>query len=110
MVKDNRVYVHHILDSIRHIEEFLKQVDEEQFSRSRMWQDAFVREIEIIGEAARHVDENFRKQRPQIPWIDMIGMRNKLIHDYFEVNMPMVWDVVTKDIPALKEALAACLL
>ena len=75
-----------------------------------MWQDAFVREIEIIGEAARHVDENFCKQHPQVPWVDMVGMRNKLIHDYFEVNMPMVWDVATKDIPALKEALAACLL
>lgn len=112
MVKDNLVYVHHILDSIEHLESFLSEInyDEKIFASKLYWQNAFIRELEIIGEAANQTDNQFIKDHPEVPWIDMIGMRHKLIHDYFEIKLEIVWDVVTIDIPKLKEPLLKILL
>ncbi len=66
--------------------------------RNRMLQDAVIREIEIIGEAARNVSREFRNKNPGIPWREMVGMRDKLIHGYFGVDLDAVWETATKDI------------
>ena len=105
MVRDNTVYVRHILDAISHIEGFLNEVDEDRFSRDIHWQNAFIRELEVIGEASRKIDPEFLKIHPEIPWADIIGMRHKLINDYFEVALPQVWDTATIDIPKIKPML-----
>ena len=105
MVKNNLIYIHHILESMAHIEDFLKQVNELKFSQDKHWQNAFIREIQVIGEAARHISADFQKQHSIIPWVDIIGMRHKLFHDYFEIDLPLVWDVATIDIPRLKPLL-----
>lgn len=105
MVKDNTIYIRHILDSVEHIEGFLSEIDETKFSRDIHWQNAFVRELEVIGEAARHIDPEFLKSHPEVPWADIIGMRHKLIHDYFEIKLPLVWDTATIDIPKIKPLL-----
>jgi uncharacterized protein with HEPN domain len=107
MIKDNSVYTKHILESVEHIEQFLEEInyDEIVFSANLHWQNAFIRELEIIGEAANKLDKTFLAKNPEIPWENIIGMRHKLIHDYFEVKMELVWDVATVDLPKLKPEL-----
>lgn len=107
MIKDNSVYLKHILGSIAHIEQFLEEINhsEEIFSGKLHWQNAFVRELEVIGEAANQLDKEFIAQHSNIPWENIIGMRHKLIHDYFEIKMELVWDTVIIDLPRLKPQL-----
>jgi uncharacterized protein with HEPN domain len=78
----------------------------EQFERSRLVQDAVIREIMIIGEAARHISSSLREANPEIPWSSIIGMSNILIHEYFEIDVPEVWKTVQADLPVLKMQLS----
>ena len=105
MSKDNTVFLKHILDAIDIIEDYLKGRSYEEFKNNRMLQDAVIREIEIIGEATKNLSAEFRDKYPEIPWRQMAGMRDKLIHGYFGVDLGAVWDTATKDIPSLKEKL-----
>ena len=83
MARDELVYLHHILDAINTIEEYLQGVNEKQFNSTRLLQDGVIRQIEIVGEAVRHISTDIRKTYPEVPWQDVAGMRDKLIHDYF---------------------------
>lgn len=103
MKKDDLVYLRHILDSIEKIQRYLQGVLKEDFDQNSMLQDAVIRQIEIIGEAARNVSEEFKEKNPEIPWLMMTGMRNKLIHEYFAVNSSIVWDTIMGDLPVLKQ-------
>lgn len=111
MVKSNFVYIRHILDSIDHVESFLKELnnDETEFASKLYWQNAFVRELEIIGEAANHLDKQFIEDHPEIPWSKVIKMRHKLIHDYFDIRMDLVWLTAIQDLPVLKPQLLSLL-
>jgi len=77
----------------------------QQFLGRREKQDSVVRRLEIIGEAARRVSEETRRQLPQLPWQDMVRMRNIMIHEYDDVDLSLVWDTVQIDLPALVSAL-----
>lgn len=77
MEKDNTVYLRHVLDAINTIEEYLLDVNEDKFKATRLVQDGTIRQIEIIGEAIRHISKDIRKTYPEIPWQDMAGMRDK---------------------------------
>jgi uncharacterized protein with HEPN domain len=103
MEKDETVYLRHILDAINIIEEYLQDVDESRFKATRLLQDGTIRQIEIIGEAVRHISKDLRRTYPEIPWLDVAGMRDKLIHDYFGVDLEKVWDTAQEDLPALKQ-------
>ncbi len=103
MEKDNSVYLRHVLDPINTIEEYLQGVNEAHFKATRLLQDGAIRQIEIIGEAIRHISKDMRKTYPEIPWQDMAGIRDKLIHDYFGVDIEKVWDTTQEDLPVLKE-------
>jgi uncharacterized protein with HEPN domain len=70
-----------------------------------MAHDAVVRQIEIIGEAARNVSAEFQEKYPKLPWAKMIGIRNKVIHEYFNVNYSVVWDTINEDLPLLKRSI-----
>lgn len=78
-------------------------IDREGFLENSLIQDGVVRQLEIIGEAAKKLSQEFRNKYPQNPWKDMAGMRDKLIHGYFGVDLDAVWDTVKNDIPNLKE-------
>lgn len=101
--RDDTVYLRDILDAIRQIEIYLQSISYKAFCQDRMRQDAVVRELEIIGEASRKLTEVFRTQHPEIPWQDIIGMRHKIAHDYFEVDLRTVWDTSKSDLPPLKQ-------
>lgn len=102
MKKDDTVYLYHVLDAIDLIEEYTDEMSENEFLSNSMARDAVVRQIEIIGEAARNISDEFRDLHPNVPWGKMIGIRNKIIHEYFNVNFSIVWDTVQDDLPDLK--------
>lgn len=103
----DEVYVRHILDAIEAIEAFLDGVDYARFSEDLLIQSAVIRQIEIIGEAARNVSEAYRTQHADIPWRDIIGMRSKLIHEYFGVDLEAVWKTAREDVIQLHRALTS---
>lgn len=109
MEKDDRVFLQHVLDSIIIIEEYLQGVDEDKFGKTRLLQDGVIRQIEIVGEAIRHVSKDLRRTYTEIPWQDIAGMRDKLIHDYFGVDLEKVWLTAQEDLPVLKKQIAMIL-
>ena len=106
MKKDDRVYLRHILDAIHRIQEYLTRVSYDQFSQNYLLQDGVVRQLEIIGEAARNLSPSFESAHPELPWTKMIGIWNRLIHAYFEINVRIVWDTVQDDLPPLEAQVA----
>ena len=102
-MKDDQVYLRHILDAIEKIETYLTGQTYESFSNNNMIIDAVVRELEIIGEATNHLSDLLRESHPEIPWRDAIDMRNILIHEYFGVRTHLVWSTCKEDLPKLKK-------
>jgi uncharacterized protein with HEPN domain len=107
-VKDERVYLGHIRDAINDIVLYAS-TGREAFVADRMRQDAIIRKLEIIGEAVKRLSKATRSRRPEIPWKQIAGMRDRLTHDYFGVDLSLVWRVVEKDVPSLKTAVSALL-
>ena len=102
MKRDVVLYVKDILENIELAEEFAKEVNYEEFVDDKKTNHAVIRCIEIMGEAAKNVPQSIREKYPQIPWKDIAGMRDKIIHFYFGVNLQRVWLVLKDDIPKLK--------
>ncbi|WP_319508197.1 DUF86 domain-containing protein [uncultured Methanolobus sp.] len=101
-MKNDSVFLIHILDAINQIEEYTTGVIYEEFLEKRLIQDAVVRQLEIIGEATKNLSSNTTEKNPHVPWKEIAGMRDKLIHVYFGVDLEEVWNTITKDIPYLK--------
>jgi len=101
--KDDSVYLEHILDSIKWIESYISDISRDQFLNNHLVQDAIIRQIEIIGEASKKLSISLKQKYLYIPWKDIAGMRDKLIHGYFGVDIEAVWKTVEDDIPILKE-------
>ena len=102
MRKDNTIYLRHIRDAIQRVERHLAGVSWTRFWQSELVQDAVVRQLEIIGEAARNLSDDFCRAHPEIPWSQIIGMRNRLIHAYFAVDLTIVWEITHIDLPLLE--------
>lgn len=109
MKKDDTVFLRHILDAVNWIEEYTYGMDYEGFREAHLVQDGVIRQLEIIGEVTRNLSKEFRDLHADIPWKDMAGMRDKLTHQYFGVDIAAVWDTVTGDIPGLKGNVAKIL-
>jgi len=101
-MENELVYIKHILEAISKVEDYLKNVSEEEFYQNEMRLDAVVRELEIIGEATNNISADFQKQHKEIPWQKMIGMRNRLVHEYFGVNKKIVWETCQTDLKELR--------
>ncbi len=101
MERDN-IYIHHILDAIAKIAEYTTGMTEDIFLANSVVGDATLRQLEIIGEAARHISQEGCARFPRVPWTKIIGLRNRLIHEYFNVDWRIVWQAVIADLPALK--------
>ena len=102
MQRDVKVFLEDILESIEKIEEYTANIDEEDFYENTIIQDAVLRRLEIIGEAVKNIPDDFREKYPDIPWRQIAGMRDVLIHAYFGVNLRRVWKVAVENIPDLK--------
>jgi uncharacterized protein with HEPN domain len=105
-VNDQRVYVLHALDAIDAILEYTGG-GRTEFMTDRKTQDAVIRNIEILGQAVKGLTDATRSIDATIPWRQIAGMRDKLIHDYFGVDLTLVWDVVERELPELRPKLVA---
>jgi uncharacterized protein with HEPN domain len=107
-MKDDLVYLRHIVDSIKDIEIYTVGGREEFFA-TKMIQDAVIRNLEIIGEAVKNLSPSFRGKHPDVPWKQISGLRDVLIHHYFGVDIDSVWLVVECRLPGLLQRLEALL-
>ena len=101
--KTYKVYLDDILTSIERLKEYTKNLSKEDFSKDQKTIDAVVRNVEILGEAARNIPEDFKEKHSGLPWSKMISMRNKVIHEYSGVDVDILWQTVQEDIPALED-------
>jgi uncharacterized protein with HEPN domain len=104
-MKDDRVYLTHILECIQNIEEYVPE-GRDQFMYSKIVRDAVIRNLEIIGEATKNISTEFRSQHPEIPWRAMAGMRDVLIHNYMGVDLNIVWNTIDRELPKIKRSLS----
>ena len=102
-------YLRDLWEAIEKIGLFTQGLDFEQFTADEKTTYAVIRAFEVLGEAARHVPQTVRRLHPDIPWREMSAMRNKLIHEYFGVDLAVVWKTVQQDIPSLRLALSRLL-
>ena len=101
-MKRDKAYLKHILDAISNIEKFIEGIEKEDFLGNVEKQYAVLRGLEIIGEATKNLSEKLKTKYPHIPWKEIGGMRDKLIHQYFGVNLDLVWETIKTKLPELK--------
>lgn len=92
-----------ILEAIKRIHDYISGMDYQTFLNDLKTRDAVIRNLEIIGEAAKNINDDFRKQNPEVPWKEMSGLRDKLIHHYFGVNFEIVWTIIHDELPTTQK-------
>lgn len=110
MQKSPSVYLQHILESTGHIQDFLQSVKVEQFLTNRLVQSAVIRELEIVGEAAGKIEDEFRETYPNIPWRMIVAMRNRLTHEYWDTDLVKIYNICTGELLELKKDIEAIML
>jgi len=109
MRKDDLVRLRHMLDAAREAMEFIRNSRRKDLDGDRKLTLALVKDVEIIGEAAYQVEGDTRRNLPEIPWDDIVGMRHRLVHAYFDINLDILWKTVQEDLPPLVQILSAAL-
>jgi uncharacterized protein with HEPN domain len=107
-MKTDRERVLHILEAIQRVEKYAAR-GQEAFEQDELIQSWMVWHLQVIGEAARGLSEPFRKHHPEIPWAKIIGMRHILVHEYFGIDLGIVWQAISTDLPYLKRMLELAL-
>ena len=102
MKREYRLFLQDIIDACRHIQAFVKGMDVDAFLLDEKTCSAVVQKFEVIGEATKNVPQSVRERYARIPWKDLAGMRDRLIHGYFGIDYYLVWETVEQDIPTLK--------
>ena len=103
--RDFTDYISDILISIQDVEEFTTGITFEDFSKDKKTIKAVIRSLEVLGEASKKIPDEIRNRYPRIPWKRMAGMRDKLIHEYFGVDLEIVWNVAKKELPPVKSSI-----
>ena len=103
MIKDTRVFLRHILESIFAIEEYIAKKTKRDFMKDRQMQDAIIRRFQVIGEATKNIPLHLREKYPAIRWRVITGMRDVLVHDYFDIDINMVWNTAKHDVAKFKK-------
>ena len=101
--REIRDYLKDILDNIDHIQHFIEGVDPTSFATNWQQHYAVLHALLIIGEAARHIPVPMRRRYRNVPWRRIVGLRNVVVHEYFGVKLPRIWDIIQKDLPELRE-------
>ncbi len=109
MKKNVNIFLEHILKAIELIEEYTKNKEKSDFLKSVQLQDSVIRRIEIIGEAIKSIPTHFKDSYKDIPWKEITGMRDILIHQYFGVDLELTWEVIKVDLPKLKKSIISML-
>lgn len=109
MEHDPKIFLQHILESIKNINEFVEGLSDADFLKDLKTQDAVIRKIEIIGEATKNLPIDFKEKHDDVRWKEIAGMRDVLTHDYFGVDLQAVWNVIINDLPDLKKKIQAIL-
>jgi uncharacterized protein with HEPN domain len=105
MHKNDLAYITHILRCIRKIRKYVKGVDKSKFTKDELLQDAVIRNFEVIGEASKKISEKLKQSYTEIPWKEISGMRDKLIHNYLGVDIEVIWKTIETDLISLQKAL-----
>ncbi|ORJ62522.1 HepT-like ribonuclease domain-containing protein [Geothermobacter hydrogeniphilus] len=107
--RDLRDYLQDICDAIVDIRNFIKGMDQKAFSGDKKTVNAVIRSLEVIGEATKKIPPETRLMAPEVPWAEMAGMRDKLIHEYFGVDLDIVWETVQHDLTGLESEIKSLL-
>jgi uncharacterized protein with HEPN domain len=103
-MKDDRLYLIHISECIERIESYIGNIDKKQFLDSTLLQDATIRNLQILAESTQCLSDAAKENMSDIDWFKIAGFRNVLVHDYLGVDIERVWNILEKDLPALKNA------
>ena len=109
MHRNDHIRLRHMLDAAREAISFVRGRSHDDLAKDRMLALSLVKSIEIIGEAASRISEDVRNEHQEVPWRNIVAMRNRLIHAYYDVDIDRVWDTVTADLPPLVEKLESIL-
>lgn len=110
MLPEDRVRITHMRDACESVSRFIEGKTSSDLVNDQMLQFALVRAIEIIGEAAGRVSEGVQKSAPEIPWREAVGIRNRLVHAYFDVDLGILWQTAVESVPQLQERLQKLLM
>ena len=105
MKRNAKLYLEDIKDSLKKIKKYIRGLSFEGFRKDAKTQDAVIRNLEIIGEAANNIPRESKSKYPRVPWKEIVGMRNKVIHEYFGVDVEILWKTIKEDIPELERSL-----
>ena len=105
MAKESKILLQHILESIEMIEAYLTDVDQEEYLKNPETQDASERRLQIIGEAIVQLPEEFKENHTEIEWAKIAGLRNRIVHEYFDIDHLLVWNILKNSLPEFKEAI-----
>jgi uncharacterized protein with HEPN domain len=103
-MKDDKLYLIHISECIERIESYVVQMDAQVFANSTMVQDAVLRNLQTMAESTQRLSDEAKESQPQIDWYKIAGFRNILVHDYLGIDTETVWNIIKKELPALREA------
>ncbi len=105
MSKDADILLRHILESIEALEAYLANIDKEEYLSNMEKQDSAERRLQIIGEAVIQLSQEFKDQHPAIEWEKIAGLRNRLVHEYFDIDHLIIWNTITQSLPIFKKAI-----
>ncbi|MFA6022697.1 MAG: DUF86 domain-containing protein [Candidatus Pacearchaeota archaeon] len=106
MKRDYKLFINDIRESIKQIEEYMKDISEEEFKKDKKLQDAVVRRFEIVGEASRNIPRALKEKNKQVPWLRMEQFRDLMTHSYFEISLNKIWITTLNELPKIKEAMS----